>query len=206
MVDRLLRRALLACSLAIGLVMGSGIAFAYWQFDGQIDLTQISQPLTTGTFDLTAGPSSGTEALAGPGGTYQWDAFNVGNLYPGESQAQSLVVRNSGNGNMSVAVTGSATQSGFDQYLTVTVYASPSAATNAAPSNNTRSGSCAGNSIGLTSADIMAAGANLGTLPTLAPGATTNLCVVITVAADMPQPSAAPTANLTFGLTATQVQ
>lgn len=122
------RRLFLAVSLALGLVLGSGVAYGYWNVTGQRNL--VGATLTSGTFDLTVGPSGG---LAGTSNAYTLTMSDVSNLFPGESVAQSIVVNNASTGDAFMDITLSNFTVGstsFGSYLTVTAYPFGSAPAN----------------------------------------------------------------------------
>jgi len=210
------RRAFLAASLGLGLVLGSGVAWAYWTISGAATAPQ----LESGSFDLTVGPTTGTEYLVSGGGSFQWSDFTVSDLFPGESQAFSLMVGNNSVGahaGMSVAVAVAGQQSGFvsadnlTEYLTLQVFAPATAAPSSAALGG-RHGSCSGTAltapIGFTT--ISTDPANPTALGEFAVGSpasgstATELCAVVAVTSGMPQPATAPTASFTLVLSATQ--
>jgi len=209
--ERVMGRAVLAASLAVGLVAGSGVAWGYWTTSA----TSAGIPtIESGTFDLRVSQTDPTpsatdfEGLAGADGSFSWDAFNISGLYPNESYAQSLAVANAGAGdhagmNVTVAVSGSL--SGFaDGDLLVTAY-SGGTASNPSAAAGARRGTCSGTALNSTPVAVTGALTNVGTF-SVPPLQASTLCVVVTVSGTMAQPTsdAPPTANLSFTLSADQ--
>lgn len=93
--ERVVRRLVLACSLALGLMLGGGIAWAYWS---ATVTTAGPAPLTSGTFDLQISFGGGAPELVGPGGTVELAALSAAGtgMGPGQSLSQELTVINAG--------------------------------------------------------------------------------------------------------------
>jgi alternate signal-mediated exported protein len=86
-------RALMATGILFGL--GATATYAYWSDSG----TVTAGPITSGTLDMTARDSAGgSDNLQGTGpNNWNYTAFSISDLIPGESMSKTLVVRNSGN-------------------------------------------------------------------------------------------------------------
>lgn len=81
------RRTLLAGSLALGLIAGGGVAWAYWTT--QVGAT--GRSVASGTLDLTVTGASG--ALAGPGGTATLSGLTLANATPWPSRSTTRAPR-----------------------------------------------------------------------------------------------------------------
>jgi len=169
-------RALL--SLGIVLVLGVSGTYAYWTDSATVN----GGTITSGTLDLTAGPTSGSEQLRGQGGTWTYTALALADMIPNESVSRTIVVRNSGSApltfNLTAASTTNALTSG-NSGLRVQIYDQSTAATQTGtPAAGNRSGGCTGGTLTLTADVSTTPSANLyATAPTLQTGQTRSLCV-----------------------------
>lgn len=173
-----LRRLVLAGALALGLVVGGGVAWAFWT----VQVTEGVPPaLRSGTLDLTVTGASGT--LAGPGGTVSVPGLSLVSATPTASDSEVFTIVNSGTRAwFTPSITSTATGTGgLGAYLQVTVLY-----------DATDSGAgCSGGS---------------PTAPVLAPGASVPVCVVLAVAAGAPSSVQNQSGSASLSLTANQVQ
>lgn len=133
--------------VALGLLAALGVATtsAYWTDSATVTGGTIS----SGTLDLTAGPTSGAENLGGTGPN-NWDfaALAIADMIPNESVARTLVVRNSGTAplrfNATVRSTSDALTSGTSG-LQVQVFDQATTASNTGTqAGGDRTGTCTG--------------------------------------------------------------
>lgn len=82
-------------ALALGVVLSVGATstLAYWTDQATI----ASETFTSGTLDLTAGPTTGSEFLTGTGpNSWTYSALTLTSMIPGDSVSKTVVLRNSG--------------------------------------------------------------------------------------------------------------
>jgi len=217
--ERWLRRAVLAGSLALGLVAGGGVAYGYWNLGGSA--TPVA--LTSGTFDL----SVNGQLINQQGGTYNWNAFSgAQGLYPLESWAEqvSLSLANNSTGAHAYLVATISAQAtnvtGFvssgsetaGQHLGVAIYQNATASNSGTKPH--RSGTCSGGTqiASTTLAALSSQPITLLTTSELAPGASTtvNLCVAVTVDSSLQNPAVTGmpggAGNFSFVISGQQVQ
>lgn len=165
----------------LGLLASLGVAgtSAYWTDTATVTGAAIS----TGRLDLTAGPSTGAESLAGTGpNSWTYAALALSDVVPDESVAAVFVVRNSGSTplrfNATVRSTTNDLTSGT-QGLLVQVHDLATAATNTGTqAGGNRSGACTGSLVfsgyvsTTSSVDVLPADISLA-----ATGSTRSLCV-----------------------------
>lgn len=120
------RRGLVAATGAAALVLASTSTLAFWT-----DQANLTSPVTSGTVVINAG-----------GSTNYTMPFGIGDLVPGESAAQSLLLSNGGTIPLSFTATGKGT--GGLTTLGVQVYYGPNASATNGTSNGKRMGSCSG--------------------------------------------------------------
>lgn len=179
-------RALLC--LGVVAVLGATGTVAYWTDTGTIT----SGTVATGTLDLTAGPSTGSEGLGGTGpNNYAHTALALSNMAPGESLAKNLVLRNSGSAalkfNLRIRTT-SNDLSGTNG-LQVQVYDGATAGTvTGSVAEGNRNQPCNGGTLVQTiSASVTASGNVFVTDPRLpTTGATRNLCLRVSLPTGAP--------------------
>jgi len=197
---RWLRRGFLAFSLALGLVLGGGISWAYWTITAT---APVPTPLQAGGIDLTVTDAAGNQGLAGANGSFTWAPAAISNMYPGETFAQTLTIKNSSQGNASLDVTidsftantsAFVSADGTTNYLTVTAYALGSTGTTSGliGARGGPAGSCSGSPIALPATTTLAA-----------PGASTTICVQATLSSAIPAPVSG-SASFTLSLSARQ--
>lgn len=80
--------------LGLGVVLGFGATatMAYFTDDATIETGAVS----SGTLDLQLGPASDTLLLAGPSGTWNFTVVQLADVFPGESVAMDLFIKNGG--------------------------------------------------------------------------------------------------------------
>ncbi|WP_435771042.1 SipW-dependent-type signal peptide-containing protein [Nocardioides sp. SYSU DS0651] len=170
-------RALLTLGVLAGLAVTS--TTAYWTDEATIDGGTIS----TGTLDLTAGPTTGSEQLTGPGpNTWTSTLLAVSSMVPGESVAATFVVRNSGSAPLRFNATVRSTSNDLtagSTGLRLQIYDNGTTATNTGTlAGADRSGTCNGSQVYVgylsttASADVFPSDVALA-----ATGATRSLCV-----------------------------
>lgn len=132
---------------ALGVLVALGVATtsAYWTDSATVTGGTIS----SGSLDITAGPTTGAEHLTGTGPS-NWDftALSITDMIPNESVARTLVVRNSGTAplrfNATVRSTTGDLTSGTSG-LQVQVFDQASSATNTGTqAGGDRTGTCTG--------------------------------------------------------------
>lgn len=200
--DRGLRRTLLAGALALGLVTGGGVAWAYWTESS----TATGTDVPSGRLDLTAGPTTGSEQLAGTGGSWTWTGLQLPAAFPGESRAQAVVLRSSGTTSVSVQASIRSATAAMSPYLLATTVIG-GAAGNTTAANGFRTGTCTGGT-------AAASGVAVSTTPTavvpatrLAAGATMTVCVVLSLSATAPNTlQGTQAATVSIALSAAQVR
>lgn len=170
-------RALLCLGVVAGLAVTS--TSAYWTDEATI----AGGAITTGTLDLTAGPTTGAEQLTGTGpNTWASGLLAISSVVPGESTAATFVVRNSGTAplrfNATVRASTAALTSGSNG-LQVQVYDNGTTATNTGTQAGAdRTGSCNGTLVHTSyvtttaSTDVFAVDVALAST-----GTTRNLCL-----------------------------
>ncbi|RZI93955.1 MAG: hypothetical protein EOO67_05620, partial [Microbacterium sp.] len=80
--------------LCLGVVLGFGATAttAYFNDDATIGTGSVS----SGKLDLQLGPASETLLLEGPGGTWNFTVVQLADIFPGESVAMDLFIKNGG--------------------------------------------------------------------------------------------------------------
>lgn len=131
-----------------------------------------------GSLDLT---------VAGAQGPYTWNALQMSDMAPGESVAAQLAVQNAGTTPFELNVTG-ATSGALATYVTVGIHLGGSATSD---DTYPRTEECVG---------------GMGTTARVEPGASTTLCVVLSLEPRAPNEMQGASVASTFTLTATQVQ
>ncbi len=189
-------RTLLAGALALGLVAGGGVAWSYWTTRAAATGTA----LKSGYLDLTAGPSTGAEQLAGTAGTWAWGDLALTNAFPGESVAKRLVVKNSGTTAMTVTAAVVSGTNALAPYLRLSTVTGGVAA-NTTSAAGLRSGTCSTGVAGVTDAAVSTTPTTVLSGTTLAAGQTAAVCVVLSLAPTAPsslQGAQAPTVSVTL--------
>lgn len=198
-------RALAA--LGVLVVLGVATTSAYWTDAATVTGGTIS----SGTLDLTAGPTTGAENLGGTGPN-NWDfaALAIADMIPNESVARTLVVRNSGTAplrfNATVRSTTDALTSGTSG-LQVQVFDEASSATNTGTqAGGDRAGTCTGTQrysgyVSVTaSANVFPADIALPTT-----GANRTLCVRAWLSSAAPNALQGKSTSIQLSLSAVQV-
>lgn len=197
-------RALLALGTFAALAVTS--TSAYWTDTGTVS----GATVTSGTLDLTAGPTTGAEFLGGTGPN-SWNSglLAVSDLTPGESTASAFVVRNSGTAplrfNAKVRSTTNDLTSGTVG-LQIQVYDNGAASNSGTQAAGNRSGSCTG-TLAFTgfvsttsSADVFGTAIALTTT-----GATRNVCLRALLSSSAPNALQDKSTQVVLDLSAAQV-
>jgi alternate signal-mediated exported protein len=198
-------RALLATGIMFGL--GATGTYAYWTDQGTVTAGTIS----SGTLDLTAGPSTGLENLTGTGpNNWDYTAFNISEMIPGESISKTVVVGNNGSAplrfNATVKSTNNNLTSGTDG-LQITIHDNSTANTQTGTqAAGNRTGTCSG-SVSLTDyVDTSASGNAFGTDISLpSNGNTRSLCVRALLMTSAPNSLMNKSTSIVITLSATQL-
>lgn len=199
-------RALL--SLGVVVVVAVTTTSAYWTDEA----TVTTGPITAGTLDLTAGPSTGGESLTGTGpNNWDYTALTIDDLIPSESVSRTVVVRNSGTSpfrfNATVRTTTNDLTSGVQGLQVVVFDQSVASAATGTLAGGDRAGTCTGGSqvfSGFVSTTESAA-----VLPSdvalASTGATRSLCVRVVLSSSAPNALQAHTTSIVLALSATQL-
>ena len=173
----LVRRALRRLLLggALALVMVLSGAAAWAYWSAQGTAT--GSAVRSGTLDMQVSCTTGN--LAGPGGTATLSGLALANAVPGSSVSAAFTIINAGTAAFTPSVTGTASAPLASWLHTTAWYGATSTGT-----------ACTG---GTT------------TPPTLAAGASTSVCVVVTLDSAAPASVQGTSATVTLALTATQV-
>ncbi|WP_369373554.1 SipW-dependent-type signal peptide-containing protein [Promicromonospora sp. Populi] len=191
-----LRRGLVALALAM-LLPGAVVAWAWWSDTA----TVTSDPITAGTLDLTVGPVTGSEQLAGPGGSWTYTALGLTGMLPGESVARTIVLRSSGTAGVDVSGTVTSTTTALGQHLLLST-TTGGAATNTTP-GGLRTGACTG-TVSRAQAPVTATATSALSAVPVASGSTVTLCVVLGLSPSAPSSVQGASTTATFVLTANQ--
>lgn len=197
-------RALLSLGV-VGFVF-VGTTGAYWTDEGTVTGATIS----SGTLDLTAGPTTGSENLTGTGPN-NWNSGILGitDLIPAESVAGSFVVRNSGTAPLRFNATVSTTNNNLTSAsvgLQVQVYDNGTASNTGTQAAGNRAGSCTG-TLSYTGFVSTTASGNVfsSDISLTTSGATRNVCVKATLNSSAPNSLQGKSTQVVLSLTAVQV-
>jgi hypothetical protein len=190
------RRGLTALVLAV-LMPGAVAAWAWWGDTG----TATPDQITAGSLDLTVGPVTGAEQLAGPGRTWTYTALGLTGMLPGESVARTVVLRSSGTTAVDVSATVSSSSPALGQSLLLSTTTGGSA-TNTT-TNGLRTGTCTGTVSRATAPVTTTATSALGPVR-VAPGTTVTLCAVFGLSPGAPSSVQGASTAATFLFTARQ--
>lgn len=197
-------RALL-CLGIVGLVF-VGTTGAYWTDSG----TATGGTISSGTLDLTAGPTTGAENLGGQGPN-NWSSglLAITDLIPAESVAGSFVVRNSGTAPLRFNATVASTNNNLTSAsvgLQVQVYDNGTASNSGTQAAGNRAGACTG-TLSYTgfvsttaSGNVFASDISLTTT-----GASRNVCVKATLNSAAPNALQGKSTQVVLSLSAVQV-
>ncbi|RZI84962.1 MAG: hypothetical protein EOO67_16280 [Microbacterium sp.] len=94
MIPRRTRSRTVRALLAVGVVLGFGATATTAYFTD--DATLGTGPVSSGRLDLQVGPASDTLLLDGPGGTWSFTVVQLADVFPGESVAMDLFIKNGG--------------------------------------------------------------------------------------------------------------
>lgn len=195
-------------SLGALLLLGTTGTMAFWTDEAMI----ITSPIQSGTLDLTAGPTTGTENLTGTGpNSWTYSAFAISDLVPAESLSRTVVIRNSGSAafNFNATITSSTNNlTSGGQGLLVQVYDNSTAATpTGSQANGNRAGLCTGGTQVYSQYVSTTSTSSIYSTPfTLATnGSTRNLCVRAQLDSAAPNALQGKSTAINLALTATQV-
>lgn len=199
-------RALLTLGVLVTLAVTS--TSAYWTDEATVS----AGPISTATLDLTAGPSTGAENLTGTGpNNWDYTAFTITDLIPGESVSRTVVVRNSGTAPFRFNATARSTTNDLTSGslgLQVVVFdQSTAAAATGTQANGNRAGTCTGGTqvfsgfVSTTaSGDVLASPVTLATS-----GATRSLCIQAVLSSGAPNGLQGKSTSIVLALSATQL-
>ncbi len=189
-------------------VLGATATMAYWTDEATIG----SSTIQTGTLDLTAGPTTGSEFLTGTGpNTWSYSAYTISDMVPGESLSRTFVVRNSGTAAFRFNATAQSSTNDLTSGtsgLKLEVYdSSTAAAATGSQANGNRAGACSGGSLVFSGFVSTTASGNVFTTPPVLStnGATRNLCVRAELNSAAPNALQGKSTTISLNLTATQV-
>lgn len=176
---------------------GAVVAWAWWGDTGTVTAEQV----TAGTLDLTMGPVTGAEQLAGPGGTWTYSLLGLTGMLPGESVARTIVLRSSGTTAVGVSGSATSTTAAMGQNLLL------GTTTGGSATNTTVSGL----RTGICSGAVARAQAPVTTTPTpvlstvsVASGSTVTLCVVVGLSPGAPSSVQGVTTTVRLQFTGSQ--
>ena len=167
--------------------------------------------ITSGTLDLTAGPTSGSENLGGTGPN-SWNSalLAITDLVPNESIAASFVVRNSGTAPLRFNATVQSTTNAMTSLsvgLQIQVYDGGTAANTGTQASSNRAGACTGGTLRLTTFVSTTASGNA--FPTdialTTTGATRTVCLVAQLNSAAPNALQGKSTAVVLNLSAVQV-
>lgn len=162
--------------LCLGLVFAPGAVgtFAYWT-----DTATISGiTITSGTLDLMVGDTATADELEGQGGTWNYAAFTMDAMLPGESIAKPVTIKNAGTTPLTYNGKLSSSNNDFAGNLSVSISAGATLGNSGSQAAGDRNGTCTGGSAWWTDKSVTAATPDMAPAAvTLAPGASTSLCV-----------------------------
>ncbi|MCL2595369.1 MAG: hypothetical protein FWD83_07615 [Promicromonosporaceae bacterium] len=168
MRDRLLRRALLAGGLALGLVTGGGLAYGYWTLSGTTDGPGV---LLSGYYGLQVTTSNGTQYDGTTFSLPATDPLVTTTFLPGGSGATVLTLTS---------------LSSISMPITIGVTFGGSAASSFTVGSIVHGAAATQNNGICSTGAVLAPGGAI----TLAAGATTQVCIQVTMTANAPDPGA----------------
>jgi predicted ribosomally synthesized peptide with SipW-like signal peptide len=192
--------------------LGATGTLAYWTDDATINAGEF----TSGTLDLTAGPTTGSENLTGTGpNTWSYGTFTLTGMIPGDSVSKTIVLRNSGDAPLRVNGTVTSTTNDLTttapanlgiQIVIVDQAAATAATTDA--TTGVRTGGCSPASTPVYSQFVSttSTGTNIfATAPSLLSTQTRSLCVRAVLSPSAPNGLQTRSTTIKIDLTATQV-
>lgn len=198
-----------ALGLGIVLSLGASSTLAYWTDEATI----ASDTFTSGTLDLTAGPSTGSENLTGQGpNTWSYTALTLSSMIPGDSVSKTVVLKNSGNAPFRINGTVTSTTNDLvsvpaTQGLQVIVVDQATAVTETTDANGVRTGGCtAGTAVYTQNVTTTSTTTNIYSAPpSLVAGATRSVCVRVILSSTAPNALQTKTTSIRLNLVATQL-
>lgn len=208
--DRWFGRGRTRALLTLGILAALGVTStsAYWTDDA----TVTSEPISSATLDLTAGPSSGSEFLTGAGpNNWTYSALTLTDMIPAESVSRTVVVRNAGTAPFRFNATVRSSTNDLtsaSQGLQVVIFdQSTAAAQTGTQAGGNRAGTCTGGTqvysgfVSTTPSDaVLPADVSLTTT-----GATRSLCIQLVLSSNAPNSLQGKTTTVVLALSATQL-
>jgi predicted ribosomally synthesized peptide with SipW-like signal peptide len=195
-------------SLGVVLCLGATGTLAYWTDEATIS----GGPFTSGTLDLTAGPTTGAENLSGTGpNSWTVSDLTLTNMIPGDSVSKTVVLRNSGNAPFRVngvvtTTTNDLVATTAAQGLQVVIVDGATATTPTTDTNGVRTGGCTtGTAVHTSNPTTTSTTAIYATPPSLTSGQTRSVCVRAILPAAAPNALQTKTTTVRLAMTATQL-
>lgn len=194
--------------MTAGILVGFGAigTSAYWTDQATVQ----TGSFTSGTFDLQLGPDTSNLLLGGQGGTWSFAVLELADVSPGESVAKNIVFKNAGSTTLRFTGTAATSTDELSPRLLITTRPNADAGNTGTRAAVDRTGSCTGGTFNwwtneaLSTTSTSVIRNQTPAHVTLAPGATLQVCMLVTLDPAAPNTYQGRTTTITSTFSAVQ--